>query len=121
MLTLNSVSSWTETVTFRGPVPVLPTCKTWEAFSPISTSPKSRKSGRIEMEGVCTSKSAVTLTSESIVTMQLPLPEQVPPDQPAKYDFESAFAVRVTFRSELKTALHEAPQWIPAGLLVTVP
>src|SRR5208283_653122 len=108
-------------VTFRGPVPVLPICNTWEAFSPISTSPKSRESGRIEMEGVCTSNSATTLTSETIVAMQLPLPEQAPPDQPAKYDFESALAVRVTFRPELKTALQEAPQWIPAGLLVTVP
>ena len=41
------------------------------------------------------SKEAVTLVSEFIVTVHVPVPEQAP-DHPVKFEVESAVAVRVT-------------------------
>jgi hypothetical protein len=43
------------------------------------------------------------------------------PDQPANAEFVPAVAASVTFVPELKFALQEVPQLIPAGVLVTVP
>ena len=41
-------------------------------------------------------KVAVTVVAEFIVTMQVPVPEQPPPDQPAKLEVAPAAALSVT-------------------------
>ncbi len=64
---------------------------------------------------------AVTVRSEFIVTLQLRVPEQPPPDQPVKVEPDAALAVRVTAVPGLKLAEQVLPQLIPAGELVTVP
>lgn len=46
--------------------------------------------------GGMTSKVAVTVSAELIVSLQAPVPEQPPPDQPASFDPEAGFAVSVT-------------------------
>ena len=55
------------------------------------------------------------------LTVQGPVPEHPPPDQPVKVDPASAEAVRVTSMPVVKFAWHVEPQLIPAGLLVIVP
>ena len=55
------------------------------------------------------------------VIVQGPVPEHPPPDQPVTVDPASAEAVRVTLVPIVKFAWHVVPQFIPAGLLVTVP
>jgi len=54
-------------------------------------------------------------------TVQVPVPEQPPPLQPAKAELESGVAVRVTPEPTVKFAEQVAPQLIPEGALVTVP
>ena len=52
--------------------------------------------------------------------MQVPVPVHAP-DQPAKSEFASGFAVSVTVVPLAKFALHVSPQFMPAGALVTDP
>ena len=52
--------------------------------------------------------------------MHGPVPEQAP-DQPAKSELASGFAVSVTDVPLANFALQAEPQLIPEGLLVTVP
>ena len=59
--------------------------------------------------------------AESMVTTQLPVPEQPAPDQPVKVEPTEAAAVRVTEVPWLKVAEQVAPQLMPGGSLVTVP
>jgi hypothetical protein len=65
-------------------------------------------------------KVAVTLVLALTVTVQVVVPVQAP-DQPAKVEPEEAVAVRVTEVPLLKVAAQVEPQFIPAGVLVTVP
>ena len=66
-------------------------------------------------------KVAVTNRFWFIVTVQVPVPEHPPPDQPANRLPESGAAVKVTLAFWPKLAEQVEPQSIPAGLLVTVP
>jgi hypothetical protein len=63
---------------------------------------------------------ADTLCAEFIVTMQLPVPLQAPP-QPVKLQPLAGVAVNVTGVPLEKFALHVAPQLMPEGELATVP
>src|SRR5712691_12094503 len=58
-------------------------------------------------------KFAVTFRAALIVTTQLPVPEQPPPDQPAKREPEPALAVKVTTVPSSYPALQVEPQLIP--------
>jgi hypothetical protein len=58
---------------------------------------------------------------ELIFTVQAPVPEQPPPDEPVKVEAAAGLAVRVIAVPALKLAEHVNPQLIPAGELVTVP
>ena len=64
-------------------------------------------------------KVAVTLWAEFMVTVQVPVPEQPPPDQPVKVEPELAVAVSVTDVPLEKEALQVEPQLMPEGVLVT--
>ncbi len=55
------------------------------------------------------------------LTVQGPVPEHPPPDQPVKVDPASAEAVRVTLVPSVNFAWHGGRQLIPGGVLVTVP
>ncbi len=69
-------------------------------------------------------KVARTLVAAFIVTRQVPVPEQSPPDQPVKVEPLAAEAVSVTEVPEAKLKLAEGqlvPQLMPAGEEVTVP
>lgn len=55
-----------------------------------------------------------------MVTLQLPVPLQAPP-QPLKVEEESGDAVRVTIMPPVKSAEQVAPQEMLAGLDVMVP
>ena len=66
-------------------------------------------------------KVAVTAVAALTATVQVPVPEQPPPLQPAKTDPDSALAVSVTAVPELKLAAQVVPQLIPAGEELTVP
>jgi hypothetical protein len=55
------------------------------------------------------------------VTTHAPVPEQLPPLQPAKEEPDVGVAVRVTAVPLANEAAQVAPQEMPAGLLVTVP
>src|SRR5437867_7204944 len=55
------------------------------------------------------------------VTLQVPVPEQLPPLQPVKVEPAAGAAVKVTAVPLEYAAAQVAPQEIPAGLLVTVP
>ena len=63
---------------------------------------------------------AVTLWAAFMVTLQLPVPLQAPP-QPLKVEEESGEAVSVTVCPALKAAEQVAPQEMLAGLDVMVP
>lgn len=63
---------------------------------------------------------AVTDVADVMVTTQVPVPEHAP-DHPAKPKPPSGVAVSVTIVPWAKGAVHVAPQFMPAGLLVTVP
>jgi hypothetical protein len=64
---------------------------------------------------------AVTAWAEVMATVQVAVPAQPPPDQPAKVDPAAGVAVSVTYVPQLYEALHVVPQSIPEGLLVTAP
>jgi hypothetical protein len=66
-------------------------------------------------------KVAVTSFAASIVTTQLPVPEQPPPVQPEKLLFVVADAFKVTAAPTSYISLQSAPQSMPAGELDTVP
>ena len=55
------------------------------------------------------------------VTVQVPVPEQLPPLQPVNVDPAAGAAVKVTVVPPGNAAEHVAPQEMPAGALVTVP
>jgi hypothetical protein len=67
-------SIWSLSVTEPDPFPARDTVSVWELDSNV----------------------AVTAWSELIVTVQVPVPLQPPPDQPPKLEPESAVAVSVT-------------------------
>jgi hypothetical protein len=71
--------------------------------------------------GVFKVKVAVTERAASIVTTQVPVPEQPAPDQAVKSELTVGVAVRVTTAPSPKAVEHVAPQSIPAGLEVTEP
>ena len=56
-----------------------------------------------------------------MATVQVPVPEQPPPLQPAKDELESGAALKTTWAPEVKFAEQVAPQLSPEGALVTVP
>ena len=64
---------------------------------------------------------AVTALAASMVTVQVPVPEQPLPDQPPNVELLSAVAVRVTDVPNANAWEQVAPQSIPAGALVTEP
>jgi len=66
-------------------------------------------------------KFAVTEVFALTVTVQVPVPAQEAPLQPANTEPLVAAAVRVTLVPESKLPEQVAPQLIPAGALVTVP
>jgi hypothetical protein len=70
--------------------------------------------------GALALKVAVTAVLPVKVTLQEPVPVQVP-DQPANVELLFGAAVSVTMVPLVTLVLHVAPQSIPAGLLVTVP
>lgn len=65
-------------------------------------------------------KLATTAWFDAIVTVQLPVPLQAPP-QPVNAEPAAGFAVRVTTVFAAKPAEQVAPQRMPAGTLVTEP
>src|SRR5262245_15021462 len=69
----------------------------------------------------CPPKFAVIDAAALIVTVQVPVPEHPPPDQPVNVAPAAGVAVSVTAVPLLKVAEHVAPQLMPAGALVTVP
>lgn len=73
-----------------------------------------------ERLNVCKLNIAVTDLAASIVTEQVPVPEQAPL-HPAKRELADGVAVNVTEAPALKEAEQAAPQLIPAGEEVTVP
>jgi hypothetical protein len=54
---------------------------------------------RVYVVGVDPVNVAVTVLLPSMVTVQVPVPEQPPPDHPVKVDPLAGFAVRVTWVS----------------------
>lgn len=66
-------------------------------------------------------KVAVTVLSESIVTVQEPVPEHPPPDQPVKVEPDAGVAARITVAPLVTFAVQVEPQLMPAGEEVTVP
>ena len=65
---------------------------------------------------------AVTVVIAFIVTIQVPVPAQIPPDQPAKAEPPCGAAVSVTIAPELKLALLvPVPVLMPTGFEVTSP
>ena len=68
----------------------------------------------------CT-KLAVTAVAALIVTVQGPVPVQLPPLQPKNVEPAAGVAVRVTAVPLGKAAEQVAPQEIPAGVLEMVP
>src|SRR3954452_20058298 len=72
------------------------------------------------VEGGVGAKVALTVLAASMVTVQLPVPLQAPP-QPVKVEPAAGVAVNETMLPAAKEALQVLPQLIPAGLEVTVP
>jgi hypothetical protein len=64
---------------------------------------------------------AVTVLSASMGTVQVPGPEQPPPDQPVKTEPDAGVAVSVTEAPAANEPTQVLPQLTPAGELVTVP
>jgi hypothetical protein len=65
-------------------------------------------------------KLAVTVVLAARVTVQVPVPLQAPP-HPLNIALPLGVAVSLTCVLGLKLPLHDAPQLIPAGLLVMLP
>jgi hypothetical protein len=63
----------------------------------------------------------VTAIGAFIVTLQVPVPEQPPPDQPANFEPDAADALSVTLVALVYPCEQAEPQSIPSGELVTVP
>lgn len=63
---------------------------------------------------------AVTEVFAEMVSLHEPVPEQAPP-QPPKVDPFVGVGVRVTSVPSSKSALQLDPQFIPVGVLLTVP
>ena len=63
----------------------------------------------------------MTSVSAFKATVQVPVPEHPPPDQPEKTDPNDAVAVRTTLLPPAYASVQSEPQLIPAGLLETVP
>lgn len=66
-------------------------------------------------------KLAVTCWFAVSVNTQGPVPLHAPPDHPVKVSLPSALSVSVTWVPGAKVAMQVIPQFIPAGLLLTVP
>ncbi len=64
---------------------------------------------------------AVTVVAALIVTVQVAVPEQLPPLQPEKVEPAAGAAVKVTEVPLAYAAAQVVPQAMPAGVLVTVP
>jgi hypothetical protein len=64
---------------------------------------------------------AVTFLTALIVTWHVGANPVHAPDQPIKFESTPAAAVKVTTVSAVTSAEHTEPQFMPAGLLVTVP
>ena len=71
--------------------------------------------------GAGSENAAPTVVLELRVNVQVPVPLQSPPDQPVKFDPESAAAVSVTVVPVGNDAEHVAPQSMPVGDDVTPP
>src|SRR5207244_4462119 len=69
----------------------------------------------------CAVNVAVTVVFAFSVTIQVPVPEQPPPDQPENTEPPAGTAVSVIAVADWNIAVHVAPQLIPAGFDVTVP
>jgi hypothetical protein len=87
--------------------------------SPGPKPDRSAVSTKLEVE-VFRAKLAPTDLAALIVTVQAPVPEQLPL-QPAKVAVADGVAVSVTTVPLVNEAEHVVPHEIPAGLLVTVP
>jgi len=72
-------------------------------------------------DSVTGSRLKVAVTEVGAVTVQVPVPEQAPPVQPAKDEPAAAVAVKVRTVPGDTDSEQVAPQLMPAGLLVTVP
>jgi hypothetical protein len=90
---------------------------------PMGIFPKETEAGEREIVGGMPTQSnvAVISTGAFMVTVQVPVPEHPPPDQPAKTEPENGWAVRVTSVPSGKDDEQLGPQCIPAGGLVTSP
>jgi hypothetical protein len=66
-------------------------------------------------------KVAFMVISEVIGTVQLPVPEQPPPDQPSNIEPQLGLAVSLTDVPDANEALQVEPQLMPDGELLTVP
>jgi hypothetical protein len=64
---------------------------------------------------------AFTVLAESIVITQVPVPEQLPPDQALNTEPESAVAFIVTVCPAGKLSVQSLGQLIPDGELATLP
>jgi hypothetical protein len=64
---------------------------------------------------------AVTVAAAVIDTVQVPVPEQPPPDQPVNVEPTAAWGVRTTLVPGAYNAEHVPGQVMPAGLEVTLP
>src|SRR5437773_6450261 len=69
----------------------------------------------------CRAKVAVTVCAAFTVTVQVAVPEQPPPLQPAKVEPATGAAVKVTEVPLANAAAQVAPHATPAGALVTLP
>ena len=65
-------------------------------------------------------KVAVTARAALIVTLQVPVPVQLPL-QPVKVEPAASATVKLTVAPLVNEAAHVVPQEMPAGALVTVP
>jgi phage tail protein X len=89
--------------------------------TPVATVPKFRLVGvKVTAGPLLELKVAVTDLAALMVTLQVPVPLQAPP-QPANVEPEPATSVSVTTVPLLKSWLHVLGQVIPLGLLVIVP